>query len=54
MEARRLGKAPRNSRRIFSESFKPHDFVAILQIAKFPAGAAFVENVNTPLDRFSR
>ena len=41
-------------RQIRNKSLKMHDFLAALQIAKLPAAAIFVENVNTPLDWASR
>ena len=41
-------------RQILDKSFKMHDFVASLQLAKFPAAVAFLENINTPLDWISR
>jgi molybdenum cofactor guanylyltransferase len=41
-------------RQILRKSFKMHDFVACLPAVRFPAPAAQLENVNTPLEWIPR
>jgi molybdopterin-guanine dinucleotide biosynthesis protein A len=45
---------PLAQQRILGQSLKMHDFVASLRVVKFPVAAAFVENVNAPVDWQSR